>query len=244
MIKTIKKNEYNDMANVKSKENTSNIEIYTEKGIFTESFYFRNEFDDAKMKKFIKSCETMIRSSNEYKEYIGFLNKDLGITNCAILGNVSKNFATVEFHHYPFTLYDIVNLTVRKNIIEGKKFTSFLIAEEVLKDHFDNLICLVPLSKTVHQLVHDNKIFINLNQIYGNLEGFINKFESVMDEDMITKFKKIYEMSENNTCYSEDDILKLRNFDNENIVVLEEPKETRVENNMIITDFDDNDFDF
>lgn len=208
MIK-IRKTEVNNIINLESKANTENIEITNLDGFFTERYYFTDYFDDAKLKKLIKGIEKAVRQSTEYSNYIGFLNGDLGLTNCAVLGNIAKEKGvTIEMHHYPFTLYDIVYLNVMKRILTQEKINTFLVAREVLQDHYDNLIGLVPLCDTVHDLVHAGEIFVNLKSVYGNINGFIEKYEVAMSDDLIEKYNKIIEMSEKNTVYSETDILK------------------------------------
>lgn len=208
MIK-IRKNEVNNIINLESKANTENIEITNLDGFFTERYYFTDYFDDAKLKKLIKGIEKAVRQSAEYSNYIGFLNGDLGLTNCAVLGNIAKEKGvTIEMHHYPFTLYDIVYLNVMKRILTKEKINTFLVAREVLQDHYDNLIGLVPLCDTVHDLVHAGEIFINLKSVYGNINGFIEKYQISMSDDLIEKYNKIIDMSEKDTIYSEIDILK------------------------------------
>lgn len=207
MIK-VKKNEVNNIINIESITNTENIELNNVEGFYNERYYFTDYFDDAKLKKLIKSCEACIRRSDEYSKYIGFLSKTLGITNCAILGNISKADVTIEMHHYPFTLYDIVYLNIMKRILKKEKINTFLVARDILQDHYDNIIGLVPLCKTVHQLVHVGEIFVNLNSVYGDINSFIEKYEVAMSDDLIEKYNKILEMSEKNIVYSENDILK------------------------------------
>lgn len=207
MIK-IKKTEVNNIINIESKSTTSNIELTNTEGYYTERYYFTDYFDEAKLKKLIKGIEKAIRTSPEYSKYIGFLINTLGLTNCAILGNVSCNDVSIEMHHYPFTLYDIVYLNIMKRIMNKEKINTFLVAREVLQDHYDNLIGLVPLSLTVHQLVHAGEIFVNLNAVYGNINGFVEKYGMAMGDDLIEKFNKVIEMSEKNIVYSESDILK------------------------------------
>lgn len=208
MIK-IKKNEVNKIVNIESRTNTENIELKNIDGYYTERYYFTDYYDDAKLKKLIKGIEKAVRGSNEYAKYIGFLHGTLGLTNCAVLGHIAgSKEVTVEMHHYPFTLYDIVYFNVMKRILNKEKINTFLVAREVLQDHYDNLIGLVPLSLTVHQLVHAGEIFVNINSIYGDVNGFVEKYNIAMNDDIIERYNKIVEMSEKNTAYSETNILK------------------------------------
>lgn len=207
MIKKIK-NPVENIINIESKKKENNIELSNRGGYFVEKYYFKDIYDDKKMKKFIVNCEKLIRTSVEYTKYIGFLKEDIGMTNCAILGNINDGLASIEFHHYPFTLYDIVNLCISKYIMEDKNFNTFIIARDVLEEHYTNNIGLVPLSETVHKLVHSGKIFVNLNQVYGNLNGFVEKYYSVMSDELIENYNKLIDFSSKNINYSAEDILK------------------------------------
>ena len=62
-------------------------------------------------KKFIGNIERLIRSSREYKKYIELLRTNLSALNLDnILSNITNADAELEFHHYPFTLYDVVDV--------------------------------------------------------------------------------------------------------------------------------------
>jgi len=207
-MKKIKKNTVNNIVNIQSKQTKDSIKIMNTDGYFEENFYFKEFFQDRELEKFIKEVEREIRKSDEYKNYIGLLN-GMGITKCAVLGNVEKgDKVEVEFHHYPFTLYDITYLCISKHILKEDNFTTFDIIDEVIADHYNNIVCLVPLCTTVHQLVHDGIIFVNLKATFGYLDKFLEKYEEVMDDNMIAKYNKIVEYSNKNIQYSESDILK------------------------------------
>lgn len=198
----------NNIINIQSVKTKENINLKDMDGYFYENFFFTDIYDEKKFQRFIKTIEKQIRTSNEYSNYIGFLNNELGLRNCAILGNIEKGDADVEMHHYPYTLYDIVYVCVSRNILLKKKFNSFTIIKEVLTDHYNNIIGVVPLAKTVHQLAHAGEVFINLSQVYGNLNKFNEKYSFAMTDDMIDKFNLLVKKSHNNTIYSETDILQ------------------------------------
>jgi hypothetical protein len=163
------------------------------------SFYFNQWSDSKEMKMFIKNIERQIRMSNEYKTYIGHLNNEIGIHNCAIFGNLSDSIdgVTFEFHHYPFTLYDIVEICINKRLMNNENFTSLDIAYEVLKLHELNQVGLVKLSKTAHELVHAGKIFIKLESIFGDVNAFVNKYEGYISEDIKENYNKLIDMNNN-----------------------------------------------
>lgn len=209
MAKKIKKTEVRYVDNIKSTSNTSNIVIENVEGYLKEFLYFKDYFDDKKFNKFLKKTEYLIRHSDSYKSFIGACHSK-GLDKCAILGNVKIGKKTnIEIHHYPFTLYDIVMLCVQKHIKNNDNYTSITIAKEILQDHHDGLISVVPLCKTIHQLVHDGVIFISLNSCYGNFDNeFFDKYECVMDNELKKNYNKLVQMTKKGIVYNEFDILK------------------------------------
>jgi hypothetical protein len=208
MIKKIKPSaKVNNIVNIQSVQSEDNIRVKNMDGYFEEKFYYTDIYDEAKLKKLRTSIKAQVRGSDEYSHYIGFLKNDLGLTHCAILGNVDQEDASLEFHHYPFTMHDIVELSISRHILLGKKFNSFTLVNDILQDHYNNIIGLVPLSLTVHELVHAGEIFVNLNQVYGDINAFMEKYSFAMNDEMINKFNQLVEYSEKNTAYSDTDIL-------------------------------------
>ena len=117
--------------------------------------------DNAKFKqKFIKRIEKVVRSSLEYKDYIRFLKENMELDKCAFFQAVtsnrknSKSKITIEIHHEPFTLYEICAVILNKFIKEGLPIDDLAIADEVLECHYNNLVGLIPLSATIHQMYH------------------------------------------------------------------------------------------
>lgn len=138
--------------------------------------------------KFIKRIEKLVRSSNEYRDYIAFLKEECDLSRCAFLSNVdlrqNKHFK-IEFHHEPFTLYDICSIVVSKFINSGERVNSLLIADEVMELHYENLVGLIPLNSSFHEIYHNSdKLIIPLNCVYGNYVELLNKYEDVMDEEL------------------------------------------------------------
>lgn len=196
-IKKIERTEINNILNIKSTKNTQNIVVEDEEQIFScEEFYFTDIFDEKRYKSFIKNVEKLIRQSTYYNDYIGLLTNEVGLSNCAVLGNISKDMAKVEMHHFPFTLYDIVQIHICKNLTLKQKMTSFSIANDVMKDHYDNIVSLIPLCKTAHQLVHKGGISISINQTFGDIEAFLNKYKEYISDDLAIKYNKLIELCE------------------------------------------------
>lgn len=150
--------------------------------------------------KFIKTIERMIRSSYEYRNYLHILKNELDYTSCTFIPGLDLNNIRIgiEFHHYPFTLYDLVANEIEYEIngLENYYVNPFEIADRILQYHYMNIVGLVPLSITVHELVHDGKKFINEKYIIGNYEKYIKKCKKKIDGEFYSKIDLMRELSE------------------------------------------------
>ena len=154
--------------------------------------------DGKDTKRFIKNVERLVRTSPSYKLYIAYLS-DQGLVNDVVYSKITSEKATLEFHHYPFTLYDIVEIIVNYHLKHKEKFTSLSIAEEVIQCHFDNLIGLARLSKTSHQLTHAGKLFVPLDSVFGNVNEFVSKYYDGFFPDQIDTYNNLIKMDEDVT---------------------------------------------
>ena len=160
--------------------------------------FFFTSMDGKDTKRFIKNVERLVRSSPSYKKYIAYLG-DQGLVNDVVYSKITAEKATLEFHHYPFTLYDIVEIIVNYHLKRRDKFTSLSIAEEVIQCHFDNLIGLARLSKTSHQLTHAGKLFVPLDSVFGNVNEFVNKYYDGFFPDQIDTYNNLIKLDEDVT---------------------------------------------
>jgi hypothetical protein len=201
------------IVNIESvKLDDDNFEIQSDQNYFTEKFYQDVIWDGSDYGRFIKNIEAQVRTSKEYSEYVGtYLKGELGLTRCAVLGNVEDDEGvSIEMHHYPFTLYDIVNIVVCDKIAREEKYSTFLIANEVIALHYENMVGVVPLCKTVHELVHAGKIFVNLNQVFGDVNAFIENYSRGMTPEYEKSINKLVELSKNNLKNDFDETLKVK----------------------------------
>ena len=182
----------NNIGNIESSLNTQNPTLEdTEDDLVKSTFYFTDIYDMQKITRFIKKCEAMIRGSEAYSSYIGNLRNDKQLHFCALKGNITDEDASIEFHHYPFTLYDIVYTVIMKHIMDNKPFTSFSIVNEVLKLHSLNMVGLVPLSVTEHQLVHDGVRSLSIKSVFGDVNKFVARYNQYMDDNIIEKYNTL-----------------------------------------------------
>lgn len=148
--------------------------------------------------KFIKMVESVCRKSMEYKEYIRFLKRNTDFRRCTILKGLNTNngkIYSIELHHEPFTLFDIVETVLNKREMLGEKIEPLSIADEVMALHYDGKVGLIHLSTTMHQLVHDDKIFIPLQYIYQSYNEFYSEYRPYFNPLVIEKLEMKVEMS-------------------------------------------------
>lgn len=166
-------------------------------------------YNEKTRSKFIKSVEKIIRSSLEYREFISYLRTELGMNFCMFFNNVSrddiKNIG-IEIHHIPFSLFDIVNIVLRKYETEELTIDPLVIADEVMRLHYEGKVGLVPLSITVHELYHRGDLFIPLQYVDKGFILFYQEYKDYMKEyeEML---KRLIVMSRNFNL-NENTILK------------------------------------
>ena len=187
----------NNIANINI--DTNNLSIQSNKNIFCESFYFIDIYNENAYKKFIKQTERLVRKSKEYNKYIEVLRTNIPALNYdSILSNISNADASLEIHHYPLTLYNIVEIILNDKLIKKEKVTSFSIAKEVMQCHFKNMIGLVSLSTTNHELAHTQSIFLNKKQIFGDYNRFLTEYSAGVNTDIREKIERLNKMSDDN----------------------------------------------
>lgn len=175
----------------KSNDVTVSIDELPEREVYT----FRTPKDKV---KFIKNVEAVCRKSMEYKEYIKFLKRNTDLRRCTILKGLKTDGGrryTIEVHHEPFTLFDIVETVINKREMLGERIDPLSIADEVMELHYDGKVGLIHLSSTMHQLVHDDKIFIPLQYIYQSYSDFFSEYKEFINPVVLEKLEMKVELS-------------------------------------------------
>ena len=161
--------------------------------------------------KFIKRIESILRSSMEYRDYISFLKDHINMTHCAFFNNIENaqgNKVRIEIHHEPLTLFDIVHIVLNRHLEEGIPINDLFIADEVMLLHYKNQVGLIPLSKSIHQIIHHgNDLVIPLNLVYGEYKTFIDEYSDYIDREIIEKLE--LKIAETKTINSEKMVEKL-----------------------------------
>lgn len=158
--------------------------------------------DESSFSRFVKSVENLVRTSTDYKAFIDYLKNTLGLDFCQVFSKVSDQYATVEFHHGPiFTLYDICEVELTKFIKTGQRINTFRIADSVLQAHFDLKVGGVMMSKTTHEMFHNQDIFINLRQCIGDVNGYIKEYSKYFSAEMKYKIWNYLKLCEDNESF-------------------------------------------
>jgi hypothetical protein len=172
--------------------------------------------DDKELKKFISSIEREVRGSFEYKQMINYLKKYMGMDQCSFIKVSSRDNYNIkiEIHHYPFTLYDITEIVYKKRCAMGESLELQMIAKEIMSLHYKLLVGLIPLSITAHQLVHDSKLFIPVNNVLGNYNLFVESYGQFATPEQLETLHRIelYSQENQSKLYNTISILDQKNI--------------------------------
>lgn len=174
--------------------------------------------DDKEFKKYISTIEKEIRGSYEYRSMIKYLKDNMGMNEDSFIKVSGKDNYNIkiEIHHYPFSLYDIVLIVYRKRCDMHESLELQMVAKEVMMLHYKLLVGLIPLSTTVHELVHAGKIFIPVQNVLGRYQIFVDYYKPYIDEDQLDALNRIekYSYEQSSDLLNTVDIL-----DNNNITI-------------------------
>lgn len=163
-----------------------------------------NIYDDKDFKRYIEDIEKDVRKSFEYKRYISYLKNYMDMHQCAFIEGIENDGTVkirIEQHHYPFTLYDICIIVFNKRLYYKEPLDLYMVSKEVMELHYKMMVGLIPLSETVHQLVHNKYIFIPVDKVFGRYKLFVDSYREFMLPEHIDILNRIEEYSLNH-CYN------------------------------------------
>lgn len=173
--------------------------------------------DDKEFKKYLKDIEKEIRGSFEYRHMIDYLKNYMGMDQCSFIqvSNKDNYNVKIEVHHYPFTLFDIVEIVYRKRAASYESLDVQMVAKEVTMLHYKLLIGLIPLSVTVHQLVHDGKIFIPVQNVLGRYKLFVDMYKLYCEPEQLETLDRIekYSFEQTSELLNSQDVLNMNYID-------------------------------
>lgn len=154
-------------------------------------------YDEKEIEKYIKDVERVVRNSFEYKRLIRFLKNKLDMRKCAIYERVctettdTYSKVAIHIHHEPLTLYDICKIVFKKRMELGEIVDEQVTAKEVMLLHYNLLIGLIPLAETVHELVHNQYLFIPTTKVFGFYRDFLDMYDQYIPKDIKENIQSI-----------------------------------------------------
>ena len=111
------------------------------------------------------------------------------------VNNVESYKIRIELHHSPFTLYDIAIIVTNKRLRTGEPMDVELVAKEIMLLHYSLLIGIIPLSQTVHELVHNNYLFVPIQNVLGKVDEFVDRYGEYMTPQQHDSLDNIKQLS-------------------------------------------------
>lgn len=163
--------------------------------------------------KFIKSVESMIRRSKEYKSYKKYIMEEIGLNYDQCMPNISTELdeiVTIEMHHGPIlTLYDYCSIVTDHLLANKLPITSFRIFKLVMEEHFNNHVQIVMLSDLTHKLFHNGNLYINPKQAWGDIRPFLETYKDGVSDRMATIINKNIDIASRFHSFDRDDVLEV-----------------------------------
>lgn len=162
--------------------------------------------DDKDREKYFKDIEAIVRGSYEYQELIMYLRKYMNMNHCSFMpkvNNIESTAIKIHIHHSPITLYEIVIIIFEKRLYYKESLDPEMVAKEVAYVHYCFLVGLIPLCETIHELVHNEYIFIPNDTVLGYYNNFIEMYymwipQSIKDKlARLEDYTKSYNDAEN-----------------------------------------------
>lgn len=214
-----------EVENITTDDN--NIEVLGTEQNYSLVMYLDKNIEPKYFTKFVKAVERTVRSNVDYKMYLSAIREEPELSRDAFLHNLSSQEVEIQLHHYPFNLYSVVRIIAEKLLMEDKRVSTFIVADEVIKLHLTDKIGLVPLTVTTHELAHLGKLQFLRTQIYGSWEWFYNTYSSYMDD---YEHSLVKELLERTSLASDDEDLQLLQITNQienqdNNVIIDETED-------------------
>lgn len=141
---------------------------------------------------FIQDIEKVIRTSREYRAWIYLMKAKHEQSKDVFTGYDSYEYAlSLEIHHVIF-LYDIVYTTgmqMLSTLDDSESYTTFQIADQVIRDHFEGIIPIVPMLKSYHEMYHEGLRQFKKEDIFGKYEIWLDKYKEFISEYKMKEFR-------------------------------------------------------
>ena len=161
---------------------------------------------------FLKNVESVFRTSREYKAIKARLIES-GMTNCQVHGNLNSEMVDIEMHHNMLTLFDLAMIITEHLIRTTGKASTFDVVRLLIDAHNNNEVLLIMLSKTPHQVYHNNpEFFLPFEMCIGEPWKFLEKYKYGITQDIAYKILRYLRQEEkNNGKINDQGLLNIRN---------------------------------
>lgn len=164
----------------------------------------RSDIEDEKeLKRFVKSCEGLIRKSPEYRVWTDYVREVLGHLNCR-LTKETHGQTTIDIHHHPISLYAITKGVISRYIASGKDFCSFDICTSVIELHYELRLGFMPIISSLHEKVHRGFMQIPISLVSGDYNYFIHNYGSFLEDDELEIIQARLQINFENCGYGEN----------------------------------------
>jgi len=142
---------------------------------------------------FINDIERVVRQSREYRAWCYYMKAKQEQSSDVFTGYDSYEYnLTLEIHHVIF-LYDIVYITglsmLNKLTDTEDGYSTFQIADQVIRDHMAGIIPIVPMLKSYHEMYHEKLIEFEPKDIFGDYQKWLDKYSDVISEYKMKEFR-------------------------------------------------------
>lgn len=178
----------------KTPENKNIVEIHYLDGDIPEYDILDYTQDDDEA--LIKDIEKMCRNSFEYQEWVKYLREYMDMNKCAFFKNISNvdTFSIkIHLHHSPITLMEIAVIVLSKRRFYRECLDIEAIAKEIMYIHYCLLIGILPVCETVHELIHNQFIFVPNSSVLGNYKQFLDLYGPWIPPQVADKLNHIDE---------------------------------------------------
>lgn len=147
-------------------------------------------------KKFVSNVKSRFRASRLYKMYKDYLMNTIGLNRDATMPNITADIATIEMHHNFITLEDICILITEHTLKTTGYVSTFDIVQLLKEEHRNNLIPIVMLSKTSHQVIeNDEEVVLPAQMCFGDWVGLFTKYNQGITRNICQKIIRFISVS-------------------------------------------------
>lgn len=180
----------------------SENKLYSNSSEYVLRFERDNIEDSKQLNKFIKKCESMIRTCPEYSDWTDYIRNVLEMTECQITGELHHQTKS-DVHHHPYCLYSIVKAVIMKRIAMEAPFSSIDVCKEVMDMHYKMRAPFIVLMKSIHEKFHNGFINLPMELVQGDYQYFIKHYTQFLDEEDLNPILDRLKINWDNCGYSQ-----------------------------------------